>query len=54
MRGQPVAIYYVSLVGAVILGVAGQITLKSAALGSSTEGAGGVLWHGRRVRESKL
>ena len=30
------AIYYVSLVGAVILGVAGQIALKSAALSSST------------------
>ena len=30
------AIYYVSLVGAVILGVAGQIALKSAALSSPT------------------
>jgi drug/metabolite transporter (DMT)-like permease len=31
-----VAIYYVSLVGAIILGVAGQIALKSAALDSPT------------------
>ena len=34
MSGQPVAIYYVSLAGAIMLGVAGQIALKSAALGS--------------------
>ena len=33
------AIYYVSLVGAILLGVVGQITLKSAALGSSTVAA---------------
>jgi drug/metabolite transporter (DMT)-like permease len=31
-----VAIYYASLIGAVILGVAGQIALKSAALNSPT------------------
>jgi small multidrug resistance pump len=31
-----VAIYYVSLVAAVLLGVAGQIALKSGALGSPT------------------
>ena len=36
MTGQSVAIYYISLVGAIILGVAGQIALKSAALGSPT------------------
>jgi small multidrug resistance pump len=35
-KGSEVAIYYVSLVGAVMLGVAGQIALKSAALSSST------------------
>ena len=29
-------IYYLSLVGAILLGVAGQIALKSGALGSST------------------
>jgi len=34
VSGQPVAIYYVSLAGAIMLGVAGQIALKSAALGS--------------------
>jgi small multidrug resistance pump len=31
-----VAIYYVSLVAAILLGVAGQIALKSGALGSAT------------------
>jgi len=31
-----VAIYYVSLVGAILLGVVGQIALKSGALGSPT------------------
>jgi small multidrug resistance pump len=36
VRGQPVAIYYVSLVGAIMLGIAGQIALKSAALGSAS------------------
>ena len=30
------AVYYISLVSAIILGVAGQIALKSAALGSPT------------------
>jgi small multidrug resistance pump len=30
------AIYYVSLIGAILLGVAGQIALKSGALGSHT------------------
>jgi small multidrug resistance pump len=34
-----VAIYYVCLVGAVLLGVAGQIALKSGALGSPTVAA---------------
>ena len=33
------AIYYVSLVGAVLLGVVGQIALKSGALGSPTVAA---------------
>ena len=33
------AIYYVSLLGAILLGVAGQIALKSGALGSSTVAA---------------
>lgn len=31
-----VNLYYLSLVGAIVLGVAGQIALKSAAVGSST------------------
>ena len=33
------AIYYVSLVGAILLGVGGQIALKSGALGSSSVAA---------------
>lgn len=33
------AIYYVSLIGAILLGVAGQVALKSGALGSSTVAA---------------
>ena len=33
------AIYYVSLIGAILLGVAGQIALKSGALGSHTVAA---------------
>jgi len=36
VKGQPVAIYYVSLAGSILLGVAGQVALKSAALGSPT------------------
>jgi small multidrug resistance pump len=32
----PVTIYYVSLVGAILFGVAGQIALKSGAVGSLT------------------
>ena len=39
MRGQRVAIYYISLVGAIMFGIAGQIALKSAALGSATVAA---------------
>src|SRR5712691_2060348 len=35
----PVAIYYVSLVGAILFGVAGQIALKSGAVGSPTVAA---------------
>jgi small multidrug resistance pump len=31
-----VALYYVSLVGAILFGIAGQIALKSGALGSTT------------------
>jgi small multidrug resistance pump len=31
-----VALYYISLVGAILFGIAGQIALKSGALGSST------------------
>jgi undecaprenyl phosphate-alpha-L-ara4N flippase subunit ArnE len=38
-EAQSVAVYYVSLVAAVILGVAGQIALKSAALASPTVSA---------------
>ncbi len=35
----PVAIYYVSLVGAILFGIAGQIALKSGALGSQSVAA---------------
>jgi small multidrug resistance pump len=34
-----VALYYVSLVGAILFGIAGQIALKAGALGSSTIGS---------------
>ena len=33
------ALYYVSLVGAILFGIAGQIALKSGALGSATLGS---------------
>ena len=36
MRDQSLVIYYVCLAGAVLFGIAGQITLKSAAVGSTT------------------
>jgi len=36
VSGEPLAIYYVSLAGSIMLGVAGQVALKSAALGSPT------------------